>query len=218
MDLATSPTCQSCRLYWQSVPPTRREEFLRRRKWFEFTLLNYLPSSHCISGRHSLSDNEGDDHADDDAEDNKEDNNKVNDDEVENNDYIITRPPSPIVKRNTRNERNAHLDVDDNTDDIDDDNIVERNSCEESNAHSDVADNADDDDDATITRRSLPLSRYEEFLQRRGWFATILLILTVTTTATTAKLTKTTMTLLLALYLPLISTELILAPILKIFS
>ena len=36
--------------------------------------------------------------------------------------------------------------------------------------------------------------------------------------ATTAKLTKIMMTLLLALYLPLISTEMILAPLLKIFS
>jgi hypothetical protein len=64
------------------------------------------------------------------------------------------------------------LDVDDNTDDNDDDNIVERNSREESDAHSDIDNNADDNNDATITWRSLPLSRYEEFLQCRAWFAT----------------------------------------------
>ena len=53
-----------------------------------------------------------------------------------------------------------------------DDSIVKRNTREDSNAHSDVDDNADDNDDATITRRPLPLSRYEEFLRRRAWFAT----------------------------------------------
>jgi hypothetical protein len=64
------------------------------------------------------------------------------------------------------------LDVDNVADDIDDNDIVERNSCEESNAHSDLANDADDDDDATMSWRSLPLSQYEEFLQRRAWFAT----------------------------------------------
>ena len=160
MDLATSPTCWSCRLYWQSIPPTRREEFLRRRKWFEFTPLNYLPSSHRIHRCHGLSNNEGDDHADDDAdEDDKEDNNKDNDDEVDNNDSIITRPQSPIVKRNAQNERVAHLDVNNDADDNSADNIIERNACEESDAQSDVDDDADDNDNTTITWQSLPLSR-----------------------------------------------------------
>ena len=170
MDLATSPTRRSCRLYWQSVPPTRREDFLRRRKWFKFTSLNYLLSSR--RGRHGLSNNEGGNHADDNADkDDKGDNNKDNDDEVDNDDSIITRPPSPIVKRNTRNELVAHSDVDDDADKNNDDNIVERNAREESDAHSDIDDDADDDNDATITRRSLPLSQYEEFLRCRAWFA-----------------------------------------------
>ena len=139
MDLATSPPRRSCHLYWQSVPPTQREEFLRRRKWFEFTSLNYLPSSHHIRGRHGLSNNKGDNHADDDAdEDNKEDNNKDNDNEVDNDDSIITRPPSPIVKRNAQNERDAHSDVDEDADDNNDDNIVKRNTRDERDAHSNV--------------------------------------------------------------------------------
>ena len=129
--------------------------------------------SGCIRGRHGLSDNEGNDHADDNAdEDDKEDNNKDNDNEVDNDDSIITGPPSLIVKRSARNERNAHLDVDDDADDNDVDVIVKRNACEERDAHSDVDNDADDDNNATITWRSLPLSRYEEFLQCRAWFAT----------------------------------------------
>jgi hypothetical protein len=64
------------------------------------------------------------------------------------------------------------LEVDNDADDNDDDDIVERNACEESDAHSDVDDKADDDNNATITWRSLPLSRYKEFLQCRAWFAT----------------------------------------------
>jgi hypothetical protein len=158
MDQATSPTPRSCRFYWQSVPPTRREEFLRRHKWFEFTSLNYLPSSRRIRGRHGLSDNEGDNHADDNAEDDKEDNNEDNDDEVDNDESIITRPPSPIVKCNTQNERDAHLDINNDAEDNDDNGIVERNSREESNDPSDVDDDADDNNDATITWQSLPLS------------------------------------------------------------
>ena len=219
MDLATSPTHKSCPLYWQSVSPTRREEFLRRRTWFEFTSLNYFPSSRRIRGCHGLSDNKGDNHADDDAdEDDKEDNNEDNDDEVDSDYPLITRPPSPIVKRNTRNERNAHSDVNDDADDNNNDNIVERNAREESNAHSDIDDDADDNDDATITRRSLPLSRYEEFLRRHAWFATNSPDYNGDNNGNNGKLTKTTTTLLLALYLPLILTELILAPLLKIFS
>ena len=171
IDLATSPTHQSCCLYWQSsVPPTRREVFLRRRKWFEFTLLNYLLSSRRRCGRHGLSDNEGEDEADVNAdEDNNEDYNEGNDDEVDNNDSIITQPPSPIVKRNARNERDAHSDINDNTDD-NNNNIVKHNAREECDAHSDVDNNADNDDNVTITLQSLPLSRYEEFLLLHTWF------------------------------------------------
>ena len=173
MDLAFSPTRWSCHLYWQSIPPTQWEEFLRRRKWFEFTLLNYLPLSRRIRGCHGLSDNEGGNHADDDAdEDNKEDNNKDNDDGVDNTDSIITWPPSPIVKRNAWNERDAHLDVNNNAANNNDNNIVKRNAREERDAHFDVDEDTDDDEDATITWQSLPLSQYKEFLRHCAWFAT----------------------------------------------
>ena len=135
-------------------------------------MLNYLPLSRRLRGRHGLSDNKRDDDADDDADkDNKEDNNEDNDNEVDNDDSIITRPPSPIVKCNARNERDAHSNVGDDAGDNNDDNIVERNPHEERNAHSDVDDDADDGDNATITWWSLPLSQYEEFLRRRAWFA-----------------------------------------------
>ena len=83
---------------------------------------------------------------------------------------IITQPPSPIVKRNAQNERNTHLDVDNDTDD-DNDDIVECNAREECDTHYNIDDNADNDDNATITWRSLPISRSEEFLRRRAWFA-----------------------------------------------
>jgi hypothetical protein len=64
------------------------------------------------------------------------------------------------------------LDVDNDADNNDNDDIVEQNAREESDAHSDVDDDTDDDDDAIITWRSLPLSRYKEFLRRQAWFAT----------------------------------------------
>ena len=168
MNLATSPTRQSCRLYWQSVPLTQREEFLRRRKWFEFTSLNYLPLSRHCRGRHGLSNNKGDNDADDDADkdDDNEDNDEDNDDEDDNDDSIITQPPSPIAKRNAWDERDAQSNVDNNADD--DDNIVERNACEECDTHSIIDKNADADNDATITWRSLPLSLYKEFLRRHA--------------------------------------------------
>ena len=176
MDLATSPTRQSCRLYWQSVPPNQREEFLRRRKWCEFMLLNYLLLSRCCRGCHGPSNNKGNDDTDDDAdkdEDDKDeddkDNNKDNDDEDNNDDSIITQPSSPIVKHNAPDKRNAHFDVDVDADD--DDAIVERNAREERNAHCNIDDNTDNNNDATITWRSLPLSRYEELLQYHMWFA-----------------------------------------------
>jgi hypothetical protein len=47
-------------------------------------MLNYLPSSRRIRGRHGLSDNEGNNHTDEDADkDDKEDNNEDNDNEVD---------------------------------------------------------------------------------------------------------------------------------------
>ena len=162
MDLATSPTCRSYCLYWQSVPPTRREEFLQCHEWFEFTPLNYLPVSRHCRGRHGLSDNEGNDDADDDAdkdddnEDDDEDDNKDNDNEDNGDDSIITQPPSPIVECNACDEQDAHSDVDDDADN--DNDIVKRNACEEPNAHSDIDDDADNDSDATITWQSFPLS------------------------------------------------------------
>ena len=58
-----------------------------------------------------------------------------------------------------------------NADNDNNNDIVKRNACEERNAHSNVDDDADNDDDATITWRSLPLSRYKEFLPRCMWFA-----------------------------------------------
>jgi hypothetical protein len=109
----------------------------------------------------------------------------------------------------------------DNNNNNNNNNIAKRNAREERSAHSDVDDNADGGNNATITWRSLPLSQYKEFLCAARGLQQILLIKMVTTmatTATTAKLTKTTTTLLLAPYLPLILTELILALFWKIFS
>ena len=140
-------------------------------------LLNYLLLSRCCRGCHGPSNNKGNDNTDDDADkddDDKDEDDKDkdedNDDEDNNDDSIITQPSSPIVKHNAPDKRNAHFDVDVDADD--DDAIVERNAREERNAHCNIDDNTDNNNDATITWRSLPLSRYEEFLQCRAWFAT----------------------------------------------
>ena len=60
MDRITSPTRRSLRLYWQTVPPTRREEFIWRREWFLLPSLDYLPLSRHRHGRNGLSNKDGD--------------------------------------------------------------------------------------------------------------------------------------------------------------
>ena len=68
MDRTTSPTRRSRRLYWQTVPPTRRKEFIRRREWFLLTSLVYIPLSRHRHGRKGLSNKDDDDGDDDDEE------------------------------------------------------------------------------------------------------------------------------------------------------
>ena len=65
MDQQTSPTCRSCRQYWNNLPDHQKTEILSRRKWTTSTLLINLPQTRRRGGRHHLSDNKGDDEADD---------------------------------------------------------------------------------------------------------------------------------------------------------
>ena len=76
MDRTISPTRSSWRLYWQTVPPTRRKEFIRRHEWFLLTSLDYLPLSRHRHGCNGLS-NEDDDDDNDDDDDKEEDDNNV---------------------------------------------------------------------------------------------------------------------------------------------
>ena len=112
MDQTTSPTCRSLHLYWQTVPPTRCEEFIRCWEWFLLTSLDYLPLSRHRHGCNGLSneDDNDNDKEEDDGIDNIDDKYKDNDDEDDDDDE-------------EDDDNNEESDNDDDDDDDDDNDV-----------------------------------------------------------------------------------------------
>ena len=118
MDQQTSPTCHSCRQYWNNLPAHRKREILSRGEWTTFMLLINLPPTRRHGGCHHLSDNEGVNEADDAnvGEDSVSDDADDANDANEEDHLYITQPPSDNDDNHDHNG-----DEDDNEDKENDD-------------------------------------------------------------------------------------------------
>ena len=123
MDRITSPTCRSPRLYWQTVPPTWRKEFIRCREWFLLTSLVYLPLSRHHHGHKGLSNKDDDDGDDDDEE---EDNN-IDDINVDHHNNTEDNYANNDEDEDNDNDVDDAEDNDDDKEDDDNDNENDEN-------------------------------------------------------------------------------------------
>jgi hypothetical protein len=124
IDRTTFPTGRTWCLYWQTVPPTRHEEFILCREWFLLTPLDYLPSSRCRHGRNGLSNDNDDDNDDeeDDDDDDVDHHDHANDDYSKDDDD--DEEDNNNDKENDEDHNNDDDDDDDNDEDDDDDDDV----------------------------------------------------------------------------------------------
>ena len=156
MDQRTSPTCRSCRQYWNNLPAHRKREILSRGQWTTFTSLINLPPTHRRGGRHHLSDNEGDDEADDAdvGEDSVSDDGRRqqrlwhNEGDIANYDsdhHLIIDNFHPYDEVDKEDEDDEDSDIDE--DDDEDSDIDEDDDNEDEDEDEDKDDNEDEDED-----------------------------------------------------------------------
>ena len=172
MDRTTFPTRRSWRLYWQTVPPTRRVEFIPRWEWFLLTSLDYLPLSRHRQGRNGLS-IEDDDKDNDDDDDDDDDDNDEDDNEDDDNDDDEEEEDDNKIDHHDNTDDNYAVDKDEDDDDDNDDDSLDHHDNEEDDNNgeeNDGDDNDDDDDDDGFlySVSTVDLEVFCRYIQRNG--------------------------------------------------